>query len=89
MVVRETEIGKICVICYHHVLSFSMVRVKNDDLPVCQSCGNALAGRACLNARIVKALSDCMLRRLLLDQALARSRQVFEDFDVDEDTVRH
>ncbi len=88
-VVRETGAGQICVICYHHVLMFSMVRVKRDDVPVCQTCGNALAERGALRPSIVQAMSACMLRRLILDSELAKYKQILDATEIDEDTVVH
>lgn len=88
--VRVNGVGEICVLCYHHVLAWSKVRVtKHGDVAVCQECGNALAARGAFRPAIVRALTDCLLRRLAFDNVLARSKQMIDDYEIDDDTVVH
>lgn len=88
--VREQQVGEICVLCYYHALAFSKVRIhKHGDVAVCQECGNALATRCAFTPRVVKALMEIMLRRLILDGVLARSKQMLDDIEIDEHTVVH
>ncbi len=76
------NIGRVCVLCYYHAASWSLVRVppsgvvrQVDEVPVCQECGNALGPH--FTPRIVGVLRDIMLRRLELDMVTARTRRFF------------
>jgi hypothetical protein len=70
------------------VLAWSKVRLRRGhEVPVCQECGNVLAARQQFTPTMVRALMECLLRRLAFDNVVTRGRQLLDDYEIDEDTV--
>ena len=90
LAVMQHREGEICVLCYHHVITYSVVtisRPKRMDLMVCQHCGNALHACGRFSPEIVRRLYDVLLRRLQFDMHAARMKQEIEDYVPGEEVV--